>query len=227
MTAPLRLVIFDVDGTLVDSQADIIAAMGMACAAAKVPNPSREAVLATVGLSLEVMMPQLAPGHDHATHLAMVRGYKDAYMTLRAQAGAAQSSPLYPGAMEMLASLRDEPEILLGVATGKSRRGLDKLIEGHALEGYFVTQQVADHHPSKPHPSMVLAALSETGVDAANAVMLGDTSFDMEMAASAGVDGIGVGWGYHPRARLGAASHHIDHFHELPGVLEQIWGTER
>ena len=225
--SPLRLVIFDVDGTLVDSQADIVAAMGMACASANVPEPSREAVLGTVGLSLDVMMQQLAPGHDHATHLAMVRGYKDAYMTLRAQAGAAQSSPLYPGVIEMLDALRSEPGVLLGVATGKSRRGLDKLIEGHGLEGYFVTQQVADHHPSKPHPSMILTALSETGVEAENAVMLGDTSFDMEMAASAGIDGVAVGWGYHPRARLGAARHHIDHFRELPGLLEQIWGNEQ
>ena len=222
MTA-LKLVIFDVDGTLVDSQADIIAAMGMACAAAGVPVPERAAVLATVGLSLDVMMPILAPERDAATHAAMVRGYKDAYMSLRARSGAAASSPLYPGAREAIAALQAQPETLLGVATGKSRRGLDKLIEAHGLEGVFVTQQVADHHPSKPHPSMIRAALSETGVAAPDAVMLGDTSYDMEMAAAAGVAGIGVSWGYHPRARLSAARVVIDRFDALPPVLAGLW----
>ena len=129
----------------------------------------------------------------------MVEAYKNAYMELRAKAGVAQSSPLYPGALETLQALHAVPEVLLGVATGKSRRGLDKLIEGHGLEGMFLTQQVADHHPSKPHPSMILQAMADVGVAAQDTVMIGDTSFDMEMAAAAGVHGIGVSWGYHDR----------------------------
>ena len=221
--SPLRLVIFDVDGTLVDSQADILAAMKMACEACGVAVPAREQILGVVGLSLDVMMPILAPQADAVTHAAMVRGYKDAYMTLRAEAGAAQSSPLYPGARDTLDALHAQPDVLLGVATGKSRRGLDKLIDAHGLDQYFVTQQVADFHPSKPHPSMVLTALSEAGVEARDAVMVGDTSFDLDMAASAGVAGIGVAWGYHPRDRLGAAHYVIDRFDQLAPVLDQRW----
>ncbi|MGJ8545792.1 MAG: HAD-IA family hydrolase [Sulfitobacter sp.] len=219
MSAALRLVIFDVDGTLVDSQGDIVAAMRAAFAQAGVDAPSRAEILSIVGLSLDVAMARLAPAQSAAVQGAMVQAYKDAYMDLRAQAGAAQSSPLYPGARETLDALRQVDDILLGVATGKSKRGLDKLIEAHGLEGFFVTQQVADFHPSKPHPSMILAAMSETGVAARDTVMIGDTSFDMEMAASAGVRGIGVAWGYHPRRDLGAAWRIVDGFAEIAPLL--------
>ena len=196
MTAPLRLVIFDVDGTLVDSQGDIVQAMAQAFAAVDQPVPDRKTTLAGVGLSLEVLMPRLAPDLTAAEHATMVEAYKAAYMDLRAKAGVAQSSPLYPGAMETLRKLHDMPEILLGVATGKSRRGLDKLIEGHGLEGLFVTQQVADFHPSKPHPAMIHQALADTGVEANQAVMVGD---NIPSDIKGGVDyGIATCW-YNPR----------------------------
>ena len=226
MSTPLRLVIFDVDGTLVDSQADILAAMAATFNAVDHPLPDRETLLGVVGLSLEVLMPQLAPDLSSETHGRMVQAYKDAYMDLRATAGVAQSSPLYPGALDTLRTLHAQPETLLGIATGKSRRGLDKLIEGHGLEGLFVTQQVSDHHPSKPHPAMILQALSETGVEAENAVMVGDTSFDMQMATSAGVRGIAVTWGYHPATRLGDATQHISNFEALEPALAGMWNVE-
>ena len=219
----LRLVIFDVDGTLVDSQADIVAAMSHAFARAEREAPTREAILSIVGLSLDRAIALLAPDLDAGMQDRMVEWYKEAYIALRAEIGAAQSSPLYPGAREVLEALNAQPETLLGVATGKSRRGLDKLLKGHGLERMFITQQVSDHHPSKPHPSMIRAALSETGLEPHQAVMIGDTSFDMEMAAAAGVAGIGVGWGYHPRESLGAARHVIERFEDLPPLLQQIW----
>lgn len=220
---PLRLVIFDVDGTLVDSQADILAAMAHAFDRADHPVPPRETVLGIVGLSLDVAVARLAPTLDSVLHGRMVTWYKDAYMELRAKSGAAQSSPLYPGALDAIESLHAIPDVLLGVATGKSRRGLDKLLEAHDLRRYFVTQQVSDHHPSKPHPSMLQAALSETGVAPDCAVMVGDTSFDMEMAHAAGITGIGVSWGYHPREHLHNAARVIDDFSQLPACLELLW----
>jgi phosphoglycolate phosphatase len=221
--APLRLVIFDVDGTLVDSQADILGAMHLSFSAEGLVTPARALVLGVVGLSLDVLMRELAPDADAATQARLVQGYKDAYMTLRADQGGEISSPFYAGARETLEALHAQPNTLLGVATGKSRRGLDKLIEAHGLKGMFVTQQVADFHPSKPHPAMLLAALSEAGVDAKNAVMVGDTSFDMDMAQAAGIRGIGVRWGYHPAARLTAARHMLDSFDALPALLGTIW----
>lgn len=224
MSAALRLVVFDVDGTLVDSQADIVAAMDHAFARAGHPPPGRDAVLGIVGLSLDVAMARLAPGLAPKAHGAMVGWYKDAYLGLRATAGAAVSSPLYPHAGEVLATLHARPETLLGVATGKSRRGLDKVLQAHRLGHYFVTRQVSDHHPSKPHPAMLEAALSETGVGAGAAVMVGDTTFDMEMAAAAGLPFVGVAWGYHEPARLTGAAAIIEDFRELPDILDRMWG---
>ncbi|MCA0873839.1 HAD-IA family hydrolase [Seohaeicola saemankumensis] len=222
MSDRLRLVLFDVDGTLVDSQASILTAMGDAFAALTLPAPPRDAVLGIVGLSLDEGIARLAPEAAQATRDRLVAAYKEAFHANRLMMGAG-SAPFYPGARAALDALAQVPEILLGVATGKSRRGLDALIEAHGLQGCFVTCQVADHHPSKPHPSMVLTALAETGVAAADAVLIGDTSFDMDMAAAAGVGGIGVSWGYHPVSALGAARRVIDSFDDLHPALEQIW----
>lgn len=223
MSSDLRLVVFDVDGTLVDSQADVIGAMGFAFDAVNRPVPSRADVLGIVGLSLDVAMPRLMPGLGDADYARMVQAYKDGYVTLRAKVGAAQSSPLYPGALEVIKTLHAQPEVLLGVATGKSRRGLDKLIEAHGLEPYFVTQQVADTHPSKPHPSMIWAAMAETGLGPEQTVMVGDTTFDMEMAQAADVPFVGVSWGYHAPATLSQAVHVLDRFDALPDIVTQLW----
>ncbi len=223
MTKPLRLVIFDVDGTLVDSQADIVAAMTIAFEAVGQPVPDRATILSIVGLSLDRAVLHLAPELSGQSHARMVEGYKEAYISLRAKTGAADTSPLYPGAREALDQLHAQENVLLGVATGKSRRGLDKLLEAHALGHMFVTQQVSDHHPSKPHPSMIETALSEAGVETDHAVMVGDTSFDMEMAQAAGVSGIGVSWGYHDVARLAAARQIVDRFTDLPAAIERVW----
>lgn len=225
MTAGKYLVIFDVDGTLVDSQRDILAAMRHAFDRADHPAPDQNAILGIVGLSLDVAVARLAPELTSDTHMQMVDWYKDAYIALRAKSGAAQSSPLYPHARAVLERLHAKPEVVLGVATGKSRRGLDKVLDGHDLGDYFATQQVSDMHPSKPHPAMLNAALAETGIKAHRAVMIGDTSFDMEMAQAANIHGIGVSWGYHPRASLTAARHIIDDFRDLPSVLSTFWET--
>ncbi|MBT3143944.1 HAD family hydrolase [Phaeobacter gallaeciensis] len=222
MSKPLRLIIFDVDGTLVDSQASIVGSMTAAFEALSLPVPSRGAILSIVGLSLPQAMARLVPDQSDQTQTQLVQGYKDSYRDQRLALGAAHS-PLYPGAREILDRLQGVPEFLLGIATGKSLRGLDGLIEAHGLERYFVTKQVADFHPSKPHPSMIETALRETGLTASDAVMIGDTSFDMEMAANAGVTGIGVSWGYHDTSALQHAAQIIDTFDALPEALAQIW----
>lgn len=220
----MRLVIFDVDGTLVDSQRDILGAMQRAFAQLDRTPPTKDEILSIVGLSLPVAMSQLVPQAGEAEVADLVEGYKSAYVAMRAQVGAADSSPLYPGARDVLDNLRATPDLLLGVATGKSKRGLDKLIEAHGLQSLFVTQQVADFHPSKPHPSMIWQAMADAGVTADQTVMIGDTSFDMDMARAAGVCGIGVSWGYHPVQALSAAAHVVDDFADLPRVLSTVWG---
>lgn len=213
----LKLVIFDVDGTLVDSQADILACMAQAFAAQDRAPPPREDVLGIVGLSLPQAMELLAPGADVPR---LVRDYKAAFAAQRQ--AKAHSAVLYPGARETITALHDEPDILLSMATGKSRRGLNALLVEHALGPYFVSTQVADTHPSKPHPSMILTALAETGVAARDAVMVGDTTFDRDMARSACVPFVGVSWGYHAASSLGDVV--IDEFSALRPALARLWG---
>ncbi len=218
----MRLVIFDVDGTLVDSQDDICAAMGAAFDGLGLTAPSRAEIKGIVGLSLPEAMARLAPDME-AENAALVEGYKAAYMGLRAEQGAAQSSPLFEGAREVLTALKAEDETFVAVATGKSRRGLDKLLAGHQLEGFFHSEQVADNHPSKPHPSMLEAVLRETGLEAHQAVMVGDTTFDMDMARAAAIKAIGVSWGYHDAEVLNADAL-VQSFAELPSAIDALLG---
>jgi phosphoglycolate phosphatase len=191
-----RLAIFDCDGTLVDSQANICVAMEACFGEAGLVAPDRAAIRRIVGLSLPQAMQVLAPGHDHD---ALAEGYKLCFQRLRAEGRVEEQ--LYEGIPQVLATLEAEGW-LLGVATGKSDRGLRLMLEHHGLAHRFVTLQTADRHPSKPHPSMIEQAMAETGADAASTVMIGDTSYDILMAHNAGVRAIGVAWGYHQADEL-------------------------
>ncbi len=215
-----RLVVFDVDGTLVDSQQLILAAMDRAFGLLGAEPPAAPETLSIVGLSLPEAMRALRPGFDAATIDALVTGYKSSYNQLRE--GGEGAAPLYPGALAALQALADIPGLVLGVATGKSRRGLDGLMQMHDLARFFVTTQVADDHPSKPHPSMLQRCLADTG--ASQGVMIGDTGFDMAMGRAAGFATIGVSWGYHDRDRLHQADRVIDRFDQVHPALLAIWG---
>jgi len=219
----LRLVIFDVDGTLVDSQTEIVAAMIGAFAAEAIAMPDRAEVLSIVGLSLDEAFLQLCPDSDAAMRTRLIDGYKATFAGLRAENK--EMGPLFPGARDVLCELRAHDNVLLGVATGKSRRGLDKVLERHDLQGVFHSEQVADHHPSKPNPSMILTALNELGVEARATAMVGDTTFDMDMGRAAGVHTVGVSWGYHPANNL-RPDVLIHDFAALPGAIDQLMESE-
>jgi phosphoglycolate phosphatase len=182
-------------------------------------------MLSYVGRSLELIFPELSPELDDTLHTALTQGYRDAYFHLRKTRGSNATSPLFPGAQAALDALRGQDWTILAVATGKSKQGLDKLIEGSGLEGYFVSQQVADFHPSKPHPAMVEACLSETGIAADRAVMIGDTTYDIDMGRAAGVKTIGVSWGYHPVETLQADTI-IHSYDALLGAIDDLIGLE-
>jgi phosphoglycolate phosphatase len=198
----LRLAIFDCDGTLVDSQADIALAMEAAFAAHALPAPSRAEIRRIVGLSLTEAIRRLQPDLPADDTTMLVQSYKDAFRARRA-AGVVEE-PLYDGIAALIADL-DAAGWLLGVATGKSDRGLAHCLERHGLTGHFITLQTADRHPSKPDPSMIEACLDATGATREATVMIGDTAYDMAMAVNAGVRAIGVDWGYHHPAELIAA----------------------
>lgn len=224
----LKLVVFDIDGTLVDSQNHITEAMALAFSGIGACPPARADVLSIVGLSLDQAMARLLPRADSTEIEALVEGYKSAFVDMRAARGDEGTAPLYPGARATIEALHSRPEVLLGAATGMARRGLDHIFEVHDLDRFFVTRQTADGHPSKPHPAMLQTALAETSVEASRAVMVGDTTYDIEMARAAGVGAIGVTWGYHaPAALLAAgAARVIDSFDALPGALAELWGED-
>jgi len=224
MTEPrLKLVVFDCDGTLVDSQHMIVTSMQFAFEREGLTFPGREATLAIVGLSLRETFLELAPQQDEATRERLTEGYKNAFFHLRMDPD--HHEPLYDGARATLDWLIARDDVLLGIATGKSQRGVRALLEREGLTGSFVTVQTADDAPSKPHPGMLFQAMAEASVGADDTVVVGDTSFDMAMGRAARVHAVGVGWGYHPVAALQqAGAHHIlNHYNELPGYLESHW----
>jgi phosphoglycolate phosphatase len=210
-----RLAIFDCDGTLVDSQHSIVAAMDACFIAEGLLPPTQEATRRVVGLSLFEAMQVLLPSGEAEVHTALTARYKDCFHALRA--GGQVREPLFDGIVAALDALEADGW-LLGVATGKSDRGLRLVLESHGLAGRFVTLQTADRHPSKPHPSMIDMAMADAGATAATTVMIGDTCFDIGMAHNAGVAAVGVAWGYHEPHELVAegADSVARHPSELP-----------
>lgn len=193
-----RLVVFDVDGTLVDSQNMIVEAQRRTFVAHGLPVPDRARALSIVGLSLpEAFTALVGQGVPVAD---LVGTYKRVFRDLRHDPAFAE--PLYPGVGAVLDALAAEPGIILAIATGKSRRGVDHMLERHGFVGRFACVQTADDAPSKPHPAMLLQAMSATGTTADAAVMVGDSTFDMQMSRAAGVTALGVAWGYHAPAAL-------------------------
>jgi phosphoglycolate phosphatase len=222
----MKLVIFDCDGTLVDSQHIIVAAMDLAFAQNGLTPLPRLQTLSIVGLSLPLAIEQLLPGEDRKLVLSVNEAFKGAFHTLRHNPEHVE--PPYPGCMDCLQALSQRDDIVLGLATGKSRRGVDALFERLNLSPHFITIQTADGHPSKPHPSMIRTAMAEAGVRAADTVMIGDTTYDIEMAANADVAGIGVAWGYHEVAALKEAGAHaiVDGYAELIPVINRLLADE-
>ena len=202
----MKLIIFDCDGTLVDSQHNIVRSMQFAFEREELPWPGREATLSIVGLSLPQVMQVLFPQGDAGQHERLTEGYKNAFQYLRATE--AHQEPLYDGCREVLDKYQAMDDVIMAVATGKSQRGVRALIEREGLHGYFASVQTADDAPSKPHPAMIHQASSETGATLDNTVMVGDTTYDISMARNAGVGAIGVSWGYHPAEQLISSGAH-------------------
>ncbi len=202
----MKLVIFDCDGTLVDSQHAICAAMAYAFTSLQLPPPGRADILGVVGLSLPQTFQVLAGHHPLDVQRALAEAYRTDFPGKRELP--AMHDPLYPGIGEVVDALAGREDIVLGIATGKSQRGVARLIEREGWHGRFVTIQTADDNPSKPHPGMIRRAMAETGAEPASTVMIGDTTYDIEMAVSAGVGAVGVGWGYHEVGSLTRAGAH-------------------
>ncbi len=194
------LVVFDCDGTLVDSQHMIVEAMTRAFEQSRLAPPPRHDVLSVVGLSLAEAIGRLTPRGGPDEILDLCERYKSAFGELRR--APEHVEPLYPGVREALQMLSSQADVMIGMATGKSRRGVHAVLEREKLSHHFATIQTADTNPSKPDPAMLLAAMSDTGGAATRTLMVGDTTYDIDMARAAGARAVGVAWGYHEPAAL-------------------------
>jgi phosphoglycolate phosphatase len=214
-----RLALFDCDGTLVDSQHNIVMCMDDAFHRAGLTPPSREATRRIVGLSLLPAMQVLAPDAEPDLQVQLAEDYKTAFHRLRGKG--LVEEPLFDGILAAIDALEADGW-LLGVATGKSDRGLALCLEHHGLTQRFVTLQTADRHPSKPHPSMVHQAMADAGAAPETTVMIGDTSYDMAMGVAAGARALGVDWGYHePHELVSAGAYHVaNHPRELMEAMQ-------
>jgi phosphoglycolate phosphatase len=194
------LIVFDCDGTLADSQHIIVESMRLTFESTGLVAPSRAEILRAVGLSLPEAFGVLTLGGNRDRVSELVSTYRTFCAALRSKPDARE--PLFHGAAELLLSLAARNDVVLGMATGKSRAGVVRFIGDHGLDGVFSTIQTADDAPSKPHPAMLLQAMEETGLPPSATVMIGDTSYDMLMASGAKTGAIGVTWGHHSAADL-------------------------
>ena len=220
----MALVMFDCDGTLVDSQNAIFASMAQAFSNHGLAAPDRASVLGIVGLSLPQAVAALLPGAAEELVARVAETYRTGFGAK--MVSEADRDPLYPGARQAVAKLAGDPRMVLGIATGKSQRGVARILEREGWRGHFRTVQTADDAPSKPHPGMLLQAMAETGAKPNETVMIGDTTFDIEMGRAAGAATIGVAWGYHPVSalvRAGAVTIAAD-FDELLALIGQQFG---
>ena len=227
MSSPLRLALFDCDGTLVDSHRTIQAAMMTAWEAEGLGPLDVDRLIALVGLSLEEVLQQLLPDADSVQLDRLLKAYRAAFVANRSDPTLWE--PLFPRALEALDAL-EGAGMVLGIATGKTRGALQTVLELHGLADRFLTIQTPDVAPGKPNPTMVLQAASAVGVSPADTVVIGDTVFDIQMARAAKSRSVGVAWGYHDADMLAAqgADRVVDDFADLPHAVADLFeGSDR
>jgi len=218
----MTLIMFDMDGTLIDTQALISEHMATAFTGAGLREPTPAEVRRIIGLSLPVAIARLAGTDDPELIDRLVEDYKGHYRASVVQG--CDREGLFPGARKALDALNMDAANVMGVATGKGLAGVQRILALHDLADHFATLQTPDHNPSKPHPGMLLRAMDETGFGKDETVMIGDTVFDIELGRNAGVATIGVTWGYHDAAELLAAGAHtmIETFDELDDAIRRV-----
>ncbi len=215
--SPARLIVFDWDGTLMDSEAQIVDCMRQAAEDMGWEPRDAAAVREIIGLGLPQAVAKLYPRQDAVGLRAMADRYRDRFLS-----DDLERSALFEGALEVLDELAADG-YLLAVATGKGRRGLDRVLDATGLDGLFHATRCADETQSKPHPAMLHELMEELGAMPDETLMVGDTEFDMRMARNARVMPLPVSYGAHDIERLRpyAPGAHLDDIRELPRLLKQ------
>lgn len=211
------VVIFDWDGTLMDSTHSIVSAIQGACRDLELPVPTAAEASWIIGLSLEPALRRAVPDLPKSMEPLFLERYRHHYLSRDTQL------KLFDGVPEMLRDLTDAGATL-GVATGKSRVGLNRALAATSLHQQFAATRTADETFGKPHPGMLLELIDELMVDPVEVVMVGDTSHDLNMANNAGVHGLGVSYGAHPRDELLACTPQSV-VHDVPEL--RTWLLER
>jgi phosphoglycolate phosphatase len=219
----MPLIIFDIDGTLIDSVALIIETVTDAFSAINEPVPNETAIRAISGITAREAMAILAPTATPERVDQILESYRTHYHG----AAGVSAEPLFAGALAALDRLQQRPNTILAVATGKGYRGAVTLLERHAILDRFHSVETPDHNRGKPDPQMIETAMDKAGAARSETVMIGDTVHDMRMAKAAGVQAIGVAWGYHEVTELIAAGADaiVESFAELDAAVDDLLAT--
>lgn len=212
-----QVLVFDWDGTLIDSEARIVDAMQCAAAQLRLPVPTQPEVSEIIGLGLKEALSKLFPHSDGVTQEQLISTYRDYFMI-----HSKIESPIFKNVEKTLQNLINVG-YRLAIATGKGRRGLDHALRETALSEYFHASRCADETASKPNPKMLHELMAELRAKPNEILMIGDTEYDMEMARLAGADRLAVSYGVHALQRLQRFSPvgYIDAIDELPAWLNR------
>lgn len=222
----MKLVLFDCDGTLVDSAKLIHEVMARTFVDFDLAPPTPAATRSIIGLTLDIAIARLR-GEQHASDIdfAMTARYKERFGPVRLEPGFQE--PLFDGIKGMMDSLTQREDYILGAVTGKSRRGLAMICETHGFDKTFFVSRTADDCPSKPHPAMVTECCDVAGIDPKDTIVIGDAIYDMQMARAAGAKALGVSWGYGLKDDLWTEGAHAvaDHPNEIPDLIIKSFGN--
>jgi phosphoglycolate phosphatase len=216
----LRLVVFDLDGTLIDSEALIVESVTNAFKSVNEVVPDEGSIRAISGITARDAMAILAPHATPERIEQITASYRSQYLS----GAGLQREPMFKGALEALDRLQKDPQTILAVATGKGHQGAVTVLELHGIAGRFNSIETPTHNRGKPDPQMIETAMLKAGVERSQTVMIGDTVHDMRMAKAAQVGAIGVAWGYHDRTDLlnAGADVVLDRFDELDAAVERL-----
>jgi phosphoglycolate phosphatase len=221
LSAPLRLAIFDLDGTIIDSRNNIVRAVADTAKVCGLTLPAAEMMPRVIGLELDEALLTLFPEVPPANIAPVRHAFGECFVRYRTESD--YREPLFEGALDVFDTL-SAAGFVLAIATGKARRGVDYFLDQHGLNERFVSIQTPDTAPGKPHPAMVLQAMAETGARPEGTVMIGDTTYDIAMARAAQAGAIGVSWGNHAGHELTAAGAHtlIDRMTDLHQAVDRL-----